>query len=183
MTKTALILVDIQNDYFSGGLWPVDGMEHVGLKAAQLLGHAREKGVLILHVRHEIPSADAPFFKPGSAGAQIHPSVAPIGEEAVILKHKPNSFLGTALKDRLDDASITDVIIAGAMSQMCIDATTRAASDFGYSVTVVQDACGAKSVAFKNESVSAQNVHATIMGALAGTYATVSDCHDVLACL
>jgi nicotinamidase-related amidase len=180
LTKTALILIDIQNDYFEGGLWPVEGMQDASHHAARLLAHARATQMPVFHVRHEIPFADAPFFRPASAGAQIHPIVAPATDEPVILKHKPNSFLGTDLKARLDSAGITDVILAGAMSQMCIDATTRAASDFGYGVTVVQDACAAKSQSFKGRAVPAQDVHATIMAALAGTYAQIVDCTDVV---
>lgn len=76
MTKTALILIDIQNDYFPGGLWPVEGMEQASREAARLLGHARDKGMLVVHVRHEILSANASFFRPESAGAQIHSDVA-----------------------------------------------------------------------------------------------------------
>lgn len=181
MTKTALILIDIQNDYFPGGLWPVDGIDQASVEAARLLDHARAKGMPVLHMRHEILSDNAPFFRPGSIGAEIHPSVTPITGEAIILKHKPNSFLGTDLKAQLDGADISDVMLAGAMSQMCIDATARAASDFGYNTTVVQDACAARSVPFNSKTVSAQNVHATIMGALAGTYATVLDCSDIVA--
>lgn len=175
MTQTALILVDIQNDYFEGGRWPVAGMLQASKTAASLLADARANDMLVLHVRHEIPSPDAPFFRPGSEGAEIHANVAPVTGEAVILKHKPNSFLGTDLKARLDEAGITKVIVAGAMSQMCIDATSRAAADFGYGVTVVQDACAAKSVTFQGHTVAAQDVHATIMAALDGTYAQVAD--------
>lgn len=180
MTQTAIILIDIQNDYFPGGLWPVDGMERASLEAARLLDHARTEGMLVLHVRHEVLSTDAPFFKPKSVGAQIHSSVAPIADESVILKHKPNSFLGTDLKDRLDNTGVTNVILAGAMSQMCIDATARAASDFGYVVTVVHDACAARSVAFNGRTVAAQDVHGTIMAALAGTYAQVINGNDLV---
>ena len=78
----ALILVDIQNDYFSGGLWPVDDMDCVAKAAAAQLGNAREKGDLGVHVRQEAPSDTAPFFPPGKGGAGIHSSVAPIDGEA-----------------------------------------------------------------------------------------------------
>lgn len=63
--------------------------------------------------------------------------------------------------------------ICGAMSQMCIDATARAAADFGFDVTVAEDACGAKEVSFGSIEVAPEQVHATIMGALDGTYARV----------
>ncbi|SFI52458.1 cysteine hydrolase family protein [Jannaschia pohangensis] len=179
MTQTALILIDIQNDYFEGGLWPVAGMAGATRIAASLLHRARATGQAILHVRHEILAPDAPFFRPGSTGADIHAEVAPITGEAVILKHRPNSFLGTDLGARLEAAGITDVTLAGAMSQMCIDATARAASDRGLTVTVVQDACAARAATFRGRDVSAADVHATIMAALSGSYARVVDFADL----
>ncbi len=173
MSKTALILVDIQNDYFDGGLWPVHEMGRVAEQAAKLLAHARKEGFSVVHIRHEIPSDSAPFFRPGSEGAEIHASVAPVDAEKVILKHRPNSFQGTDLNDVLKDRGITDVVICGAMSQMCIDATARAAVDFGYKVTVVEDACGAKEQSFNGATVPAEQVHAAFMAPLAMSYCAV----------
>ena len=173
MTDTALILVDIQNDYFENGNWPVAKMAAASANAARLLEHARKSGQAVVHVRHEIPSDDAPFFRPGSDGARIHASVAPRDGETVILKHHPNSFRETGLLALLQDKRIKNVTICGAMSQMCIDATTRAAADFGFDVTVAEDACGAKEVSFGGTEVDPEHVHATIMGALDGTYAKV----------
>lgn len=173
MTDTALILVDIQNDYFENGNWPVARMAAASANAARLLEHARKAGRLVVHVRHEIPSDDAPFFRPGSDGARIHASVAPQSGEAVILKHHPNSFRETGLLALLQENGIRNVTVCGAMTQMCIDATTRAAADFGFDVTVAEDACGAKEVSFGGVEVDAAQVHATIMGALDGTYAKV----------
>ena len=173
MTKTALVLVDIQNDYFEGGRWPVDQMQAVSANAARLLQNARDKGRTILHVRHEFPSDDAPFFRPGTPGAEIHTSVAPDDNEPVILKHRPNSFHNTSLHEDLKAKDIGEVVICGAMSQMCIDATARAAADLGYGVTVVEDACGAKEQTFKDRAVAAPLVHAAFMAALNGSYARV----------
>ncbi len=173
MTKTALVLVDIQNDYFEGGDWPVARMDEVAANSALLLEDARTRGRTVIHIRHEIESDQAPFFKAGSAGAQIHSSVKPRTGEPVIVKHRPNSFHGTSLQADLEAAGISDVIICGAMSQMCIDATARAAADFGYVVTVVEDACGAKEQSFNGIHVPAEQVHAAIMAPLAMTYANV----------
>ncbi len=175
MSNTALVLVDIQNDYFEGGLWPVDKMRDVSSNAARLLENARNQGHSIFHVHHEIPSDEAPFFRPGSKGAEIHSSVAPKGDEPTILKHRPNSFQDTSLHADLEAKGITDVIICGAMSQMCIDATARAAVDFGYEVTVVEDACGAKEQAFNGQDVPAPVVQAAFMAPLAMLYARVID--------
>jgi nicotinamidase-related amidase len=173
MSNTALVLVDIQNDYFEGGMWPVDKMRQVSANAARILEHARDKGDTVIHIRHEIPSDTAPFFRPGSPGAEIHASVAPKGGEPVILKHRPNSFHETSLRQDLEAKGIKDIVICGAMSQMCIDATVRAAADFGYSVTVVEDACGAREQVFNGQKVPASQVHAAFMASLAGTYANV----------
>ncbi len=173
MAKTALVLIDIQNDYFDGGRWPVDKMQAVSANAARLLDRARTNGDAIFHIRHEIPSSEAPFFRPGTSGAEIHPSVAPRAGEPVILKHRPNSFVDTSLQRDLAAAGITDVVICGAMSQMCIDATARAAVDLGYTVTVIEDACGAKAQVFNGLEVPAPQVHAAFMAPLAMSYARV----------
>jgi len=179
MDKTALILIDIQNDYFPGGKWEVDGMTAATDKAAQLLSAARKNKDLIIHVRHEIPAENPPFFKKGSEGAKIDTRVAPSEGETVITKNFPNSFRETHLKDSLDDAGIKNVTICGAMSQMCIDGTARAAADFGYNTTVVTDACAAKEQMYDGTIVPAPLVHATIMAAL-GTYATIVKTDDYL---
>lgn len=170
--KNALILVDIQNDYFEGGKWPVARMAEAAENAALLLAAARDKGDMVVHVHHEMPEG-GPFFVAGTPGAAISPVVAPQEGEAQVLKHKPNSFRDTGLETLLRDAGIGSVTICGAMSQMCIDATARAAADMGFAVTVVEDACGARATSFAGVDVPAEMVHATIMGALNGSYASV----------
>lgn len=171
--KMALILIDIQNDYFTGGLWPVEDMEHVAQAAAQELTKAREARTPVLHIRHEATSDAAPFFRPGTIGAELHPSVAPLASEAVIVKHRPNSFHETNLHAQLQAFDATHLTVVGAMSQMCIDATVRAARDLGYGVTVVAEACGAKATQFGSITLTAPQVQAAFMSALTGTYATV----------
>ena len=170
--KNALILVDIQNDYFDGGKWPVAKMNEVGANAARLLAAARDRADLVVHVHHEMPEG-GPFFVTGTAGAGINSVVAPKAGEATVLKHRPNSFHNTGLEAMLRDNGIEAVTICGAMSQMCIDATARAARDMGFDVTVVADACGAKDTTFADVTVPAAQVHAAIMGALNGSYAKV----------
>jgi len=178
--KRALILVDIQNDYFDGGKWPVARMAEVGANAARLLAWARASEATIIHVHHEMPEG-GPFFVTGSTGAEIAQVVAPQADEATVLKHRPNSFHNTGLEAMLRDKGIGAVTICGAMSQMCIDATARAARDMGFDVTVVSDACGARDTSFGDVTVPAAQVHATIMGALNGSYAKVVDTQTCLA--
>lgn len=173
MSKTALIIVDMQNDYFPGGKWILEGVETAAINAARVLADFRERGLPVIHVRHEFPSSDAPFFVPGSEGANIHQSLQPADGEFQILKNEVNSFKGTELQALLQREDITRLVITGAMSHICIDAITRAASDLGYSNTLVHDACATLSVEFNGVHVPAPQVHAAFMAALAFAYAEV----------
>lgn len=183
MSKIALVIVDHQNDYFpsyAGARWPLEGTEAAAEQAAKLLATFREKGLPVVHVRHENLDEAAPFFKPHSDGAKIHASVAPIDGETVILKHYPNSFRETNLQAVLDAQGIKHLYIAGAMSHMCIDAITRAANDLGYTCSVAHDACATLQVEFNGVIVPAAHVHAAMMYALAFGYASVKSTDELL---
>lgn len=173
MSKQALILIDIQNDYFPGGKWTLDGADAAADNAARLLAAARRRGDLVVHVRHEFAATDAPFFVPGSAGAAIHPKVAPQAGEPVVLKHQVNSFRDTELKALLEQHGVQGLTIVGSMSHMCIDAAARAASDMGYGTTVVHDACATRDLEFNGVVVPAAQAHAAYMASLAFDYAQV----------
>ena len=120
------------------------------------------------------------YSPPGTNGINIHESVAPKGDEPVILKNYPNSFLKTNLKELLDASDIEEVVVIGAMSHMCIEATSRAASDFGYKVRVLEDACATMDLEFNGVKVPAAQVHATAMAALGFAYASVQSTRDYL---
>lgn len=180
MTAKALILVDIQNDYFDGGAWVLPNMTAAAGNAARLLAAARQSGDLVIHIRHESTRPGSTFFLPGTVGAEIHPSVAPRPGEAVVTKGRPNSFIGTDLQDRLVVAGVSQIMICGAMSQMCIDATARAAKDLDYEVTVVEDACAAKEVSFGGQMIGAGVIHAAFMSALDMGYALVARTEELL---
>lgn len=181
MSKHALIIIDIQNDYFPGGKWTLHGADAAADKAAAALAAVRDRGDLVVHVRHEFESADAPFFAPGSEGAHIHPKVAAREGEAVVLKHKVNSFLDTPLLSLLEEQRITDLTVVGSMSHMCIDAVVRAAADLGYTVTVLHDACASRDLEFNGVTVPATQAHAAYMASLAFAYATVISTEEWLA--
>lgn len=180
MTQSALILIDIQNDYFPGGKWELHEIEKSAANARRLLDQARATGQTIVHVRHESPEG-APFFAVGSEGAEFHLSMLPAEGETVIVKTEVNAFKGTDLKQILDDGGINAVTIAGDMSHMCIDAATRAASDFGFDVTLVEDACSSRDLDFNGEVIPAEQVHKAYMSALGFAYATVTTTNTYLA--
>jgi nicotinamidase-related amidase len=169
----ALLLVDIQNDYFPGGDMELAGIDAASRNAAAILDRFRELELPLIHVRHEFASADAPFFRPGTPGAEIHPSAAPLPGEAVVTKNAVNSFHGTDLKKRLDALSVKDLVIVGAMSHMCIEGTTRAAADLGFRCQVIDDACATRDQQWAGRTIKAADVHGAAMSALAFAYAKV----------
>lgn len=180
MPQRALLVIDLQNEYFPTGKLPLVGIEAATANAARVIADARAKGVPVIHVRHEAGKPDAPVFTPGTPNVQIHPSVAPVEGEAVIVKHFPNSFRETPLQALLDELGVRELVIVGAMSHMCIDAGTRAAADLGYTVTVVHDACATRDLAFGGQTVPAAQVHAAYMAALGSSYAQVVSTEAVL---
>src|SRR5690348_6927402 len=96
---TALLIVDIQNDYFPGGAMELVGADGAGAQASKLLAAFREQGRPVIHMRHLSTRPGATFFLPGTRGADIHSSARPVGDEKVFEKHYPNSFRETALLD------------------------------------------------------------------------------------
>ena len=156
MSKRAIVVVDLQNEYWPDGGLPLENIEGAAANAARVIAHAREAGDLVVNVRHEMPGG--PIFLPGSDEAAIAAVVAPAEGEPVVTKNHPNSFRETGLKDLLDQQAIDEVVVLGAMSHMCIDATVRAAHDLGYRTVTVHDACATRDMEFDGATVPAAHV-------------------------
>lgn len=180
MSKRAIIIVDLQKDYLSSGSFALTGIDAAAANAARVVEAGRGKGDRIIHVHHIAKDAASPLFAPGTDGIQPIPAVAPRQDDTVIVKNYPNSFRETALHQILRDGDIEDVVVVGAMSDVCIDATARAAADLGYNLTVVHDACATRDKAFGDSVVPAPQVHATIMSALEFGYGKVTTTADFL---
>ncbi|PFK44038.1 cysteine hydrolase [Bacillus cereus] len=180
--KTALLLIDIQNDYFPNGKMELRGAIEASEYASQLLQYFREVSQPIFHIQHVSIKENATFFLPNTEGVHIHKNVHPSKNETVILKHYPNSFRETDLLEQLQNLEIEHVIICGMMTHMCIDATVRAAFDFGFRCTVVHDACATKDLLFKNATIPAVYIHNTILASLNGIYANVMSTEEFLSC-
>ncbi|KQN00200.1 Isochorismatase [Sphingomonas sp. Leaf230] len=180
MTKRALIVIDLQNEYEANGKLPLEKLDQAVTNATRVIGAARDGHETIVHIRHETPGSDDAPFAVGTNGTRIIEAVAPIDGETVLTKHYPNAFRDTGLKVLLDEAGVEDVLIVGAMSHMCIDATARAAFDFGYGVTVVGDACATRALSNDGVEVPAEQVHTAFMAALAFAYGSVVSTADLL---
>jgi nicotinamidase-related amidase len=178
--NNCLIVIDLQNDYFPGGSMELVGVEEAAANAQILLKAFRKRKLSIVHVQHIATRPDAVFFLPETDGAKIHPKVAPAGDEIVVVKNYPNSFRNTPLLDILKEIQPDNLVICGAMSHMCIDATTRAAFDAGFDCTVAEDACATKDLIFKGATIRASQVHASFMAALSAPYAKVVSTTEVI---
>jgi nicotinamidase-related amidase len=170
---SALVLIDLQNDYFPGGRFELHEASAAVAKAGQVLAAFRARGWPVIHVRHEADRPGATFFLPGTDGAAIHPAVAPAPGETVVLKHFPNSFRETDLQERLEALGVRHLVVAGMMTNLCVDATVRAAFDLAYDVTVLGDACAARELTFEGEAIPAPQVHGAFLAALGMVYAKV----------
>jgi nicotinamidase-related amidase len=169
----ALLIVDIQNDYFPGGAHPLHEPEAAAAAARAVLEAFRGAREPVVHVRHVWDEPDAPFMRPGTQGVEIHDAVAPAPGEPVIEKDAPNAFLRTGLERELRERGVEELVVCGMMTSMCVDATVRAAADLGFSVTVVHDACAAPALSFGGTEVAAPAVGAAFLAALADGYATL----------
>ncbi len=112
---------------------------------------------------------------------EIHKSAAPAGGEAVFQKNYPNSFRETPLLEHLRDRQISQLVIAGMMTHMCIDSTTRAAADLGFQCVLAHDACATRALSFGGTSVSAEDVHTAFLAALNGLFAKVLSVEEICA--
>jgi nicotinamidase-related amidase len=175
----ALLVIDIQNDYFPGGAMELEGAEAAGAKAGAALKNFRDRKLPVIHVRHLSVRPGATFFLPGTRGAEIHSSVKPADGELVIEKNFPNSFRNTSLREALERLQTKDLVVAGMMTHMCVDASVRHAADLGYKITLLADACATRAQSFGGETVPARQVHAAFLAALNGFYAKVVNAHEL----
>jgi Amidases related to nicotinamidase len=170
----ALIVIDIQNDYFPGGRMELVGAEDAARAAAGLLARFRAASLPVFHIRHENLRPGSTFFLPGTAGAEIHPLAAPLPGEAVITKHYPSSFRETDLLDLLSALAIDRLTLCGMMTHMCVDTTVRAAFDLGFSCRLAADACATRDLAFGGRTAAAADVQTAYLAALGAVFAQVA---------
>ncbi len=178
--KTALLIIDIQNDYFPNGKMELVGAEAAALKARQLLQCFRENSAYHVHIQHEALGPNATFFIRGTDGISIHDSVAHFEGEPLVIKNYPNSFRETDLLSLLQENKIERVVICGMMTHMCVDATARAAADFGFRVLIAEDACATRDLIHAETTVPADHVHKAFLAALK-SYGQVLTTEEVIA--
>ena len=180
--KTALLVIDIQKDYFPGGKYPLVNPLEAAQKAYMILQCFRESSNPHVHIQHISLEPDATFFISGDRGTDIHDSAAHFEGEPIVYKHEPNSFLNTNLLELLQSWDIERVVITGMMTHMCVDASARAASDLGFQVIVAEDACATRDLKYGDTTIPAELVHKAFLAALK-SYGKVMKSEEILALL
>ena len=170
--KEALIIIDVQNDYFPGGTCELVHPYEAEKVIRDLIAESRGMGRPIIYIQHFNEPGDY-FFLEGTRGAEISDRIAPSPEDKVIVKRYPNSFLKTELDAYLKGLGVEKLIMCGMMTHMCVDTTVRAAMDYGYEVTVIADACATMNLSYNGETIPAETVQKVFLAALDGVFASI----------
>lgn len=144
MTKQALLIIDLQNDYFPGGLYPLWNTEQTLSNIKNAIGLAQQNDVPIIHIQHIADPALglAPFFNEGSEGAAIHPEILSAAPDAeVVIKRFADSFEQTRLEAVLSELQVEELLVCGMMTQNCVTHTAISKAAEKYQVSILADCC------------------------------------------
>lgn len=183
MENTALLIIDVQNDYFPGGKMTLEKSEQAAENIRKVLDYFRENHLPVIHIQHISTNDGATFFLPGTEGVKINNRVLPQENEKIITKHFPNSFRETDLLNYLQSKKIKNLVITGMMTDVCVESTTRAAFDFGFSNTVIGDATATRNRELNGEVIKAEEVQRSFLAgisALGNLYARVINAKEFL---
>ena len=176
----ALLIIDIQNDYFPGGaselVNPVLALDNT----VKILKAFRESNLPVIHVQHNNIGEGDTFMVPGTDGVKIHERLASEEGEYLVTKTAPSAFYKTDLIDIIRANNITELVVCGMMTHMCIDTTVRCAMDHELPVTLISDACATKALTYKDQVIPAEQVHASFLAALSGTFAELKTASEYL---
>jgi nicotinamidase-related amidase len=178
--RTALLVIDFQNEYFSGRLPIPDGLPALR-QAQRLVDFADQRGIAVFHIQHVTP-AGAPVFALDSATVGFHAELQPAPHHAVLQKSQVSSFVDTDLDARLKAAGIDSVIVSGLMTHACVAGAARDAAPRGYEVIVAADACASRDLDGEDgELVPHRQLHRAALASIADTFGAVLSTEQILA--
>lgn len=160
--KRALLVIDVQNEYFTGKLpvtYPENSLENI----IKVIDFANENNIPVLLIQHTNPGKDVVAFKKGTNGHEIHSAILKKGHNKIIEKNLPGSFTGTELESWLKENDIDTLVISGYMTQMCCDTTARQAMHMGFNVEFLSDATGTLDIANSAGHIGAEELHKAIL--------------------
>lgn len=161
--RRALLVIDVQNEYFEKGQLPVCYPENTLPNIIQAINESKKSGIDVIIIQHTIENQEATVFKKETFGWKLHDSISSVSADLYIEKKLPSSFYGTNLQNWLDEKEIDTVVICGYMTQFCCDSTAKHAFHLGYNVEFLSDATA--TLGFENYagSVSAKELHNAIL--------------------
>jgi nicotinamidase-related amidase len=160
--KRALLVIDVQNEYFTGQLpvsYPAGSLDNI----LSAMDSAQAHGVPVVVIQHAAPQPDSSVFRKGSKEWELHSEVAARPHDALIHKSLPGSFTDTQLEPWLRERGIETVTVAGYMTQMCCDTTARQALHLGFGVEFLSDATGTLAIENEAGKVSDEELHRAIL--------------------
>jgi nicotinamidase-related amidase len=170
--ESALVMIDLQNTYREG-VMRLEGVEAALAEARRLLDRARDAGIPVFHIQHN-SGPGSPYDITAPIG-RISDEVAPRAGEPVIVKGRPNAFVNTDLEEQLREAGVTDIILAGFMTHMCVNSTARGAFNLGFRPTVLATATATRNLPGLDGAVlPAAALQAASLAALGDLFAVVA---------
>lgn len=170
--REALLIIDVQNDYFPGGTCELYHAYEAEKKIQLLIQESRTQKRPIIYIQHINPPEDT-FFLEDTYGCEISERIKPLPDDKVIIKYYPNSFYKTELDSYLKEKDIKKLIVCGMMTHMCVDTTVRAAIDYGYEVDLVADGCATMDLEISGEVIPAQIVQKAFLASLKDVFAKI----------
>ncbi len=164
--KQALLVIDIQNDYFKDGKMELVAPEQALKQINKLETHFSERKEPIIYIQHINYKPNPIFFENGTSGADLHQQLHMNSSSIIVEKQYPNSFFQTTLQETLASLQVEQLVITGMMTHMCVDSTTRASKELGYNPILISDATATKDLTFDNRTVQAKDVQASYLAAL-----------------
>ena len=165
MTKAALLVIDVQNDYFPQGKMELFQAEQALKQTNHLEDEFIKNNQPVIYIQHIVHQVNAPFFEVGTQGVKLHSGLHIQSDSIIVEKHFPNSFFQTTLKEELDQLGVDQVVICGMMTHMCVDATSRSSAELGYQPIVIAEATATRDLSYDDKTVQARDVQTACLSA------------------
>jgi nicotinamidase-related amidase len=156
MMKKALLVIDVQNDYFPGGQLPLWNVEATLENIERAIQVAQVKGIPVILIQHFTDPKVAPMFNPETGGSEIHPRIRAAAPDApVVAKGHADSFHETTLEQVLSSVGATTLLVCGMMTQNCVTHTAISKAAEKYEVMILPDCCATVSALIHNTALRA----------------------------
>lgn len=179
-SRTALLVIDFQDEYFSGRMPIPDGQKALA-NARRLIDRADASGMTVYHIQHITP-AGSPIFAQDSATSEFHRDIQPAPGHSVMRKSSVSVFPTTDLDERLKKSGVDTLIVTGLMTHACVAGAARDAVPLGYDVIVAGDACATRDLDEADGGVVSHDVlHRAALASIDDTFGAVMTTDQLLA--